>query len=158
MKKNFVFIMSVFAVALLNGCKKDNRPEDMPPLFPCVITFVQEGTPLEGGAVNLVPADGVIAKYNAVGVTDAQGKATIKTYGFEGAPVGKYKVTVRKLVVEDGAKVTNSDGEEITTHGPEYQAVERKYMDAKTTPHEVEILNSKKAVEVTFDVGKIMKQ
>ena len=100
--------------------------------------------------MNLVPADGVIAKYNAVGVTDAQGKAIIKTYGFEGAPAGKYKVTVRKLVVEEGAKVT--------IHGPEYQAVERKYMDAKTTPHEVEILNSKKAVEMTFDVGKVLSK
>ena len=158
MKKFFVFVMSIFAVVLLNGCKKDSRPADMPPLFPCVITIMQEGTPLEGAAVSFVSADEASAKYNAVGVTDAQGKATMKTYGFEGAPTGKYKVTVRKLVVEEGPKITNSDGEEVTTHGAEYQAVERKYMDAKTTPHEIEILDSKKAIEVTFDVGKIIKQ
>ncbi|MDR1959325.1 MAG: hypothetical protein LBQ54_09865 [Planctomycetaceae bacterium] len=160
MKKTIMFM--VFCAAVLTavstiGCKKDNRPEDMPPLFSCVITVVLEGTPLDEAAVSFVPVEGTDAKYRAVGVTNAEGKATMKTYGFDGAPAGKYKVTVRKLVVEEGPTITNSDGEEVTAHGAEYQAVERKYMDAKTTPHEIEITAGKKTHEVTFDVGKAIK-
>lgn len=158
MKKTFAFVAVVLAVVTVGGCKKDNRPEDLPSLFPCVITVVQEGVPLEEAAVNFVPVERTDAKYRAAGITNTEGKATIKTYGFEGSPEGKYKVTVRKLVVEEGPTITNRDGEEVTTHGPEYQAVERQYMDAKTTPHEIEITANKKTVEATFDVGKPQKK
>ncbi len=159
MKKTIAFFAAILAVLTFGGCKKDNRPEDMPPLFSCVITVLQEGVPLDEAAVSFVPIDGgVDAKYRAVGIANDEGKATMKTYGFEGAPAGKYKVTVRKLVVEDGPTITNSDGEEVTMRGAEYQAVERKYMDAKTTPHEIEITADKKTHEATFDVGKQIKK
>lgn len=157
MKKNIAFVVAVLFVTTICGCKKDDRPEDMPPLFPCVITVVQEGTPLDGASVNFEPGEGANAKYRAAGITNEQGKAIMKTYGFDGAPEGTYKVIVRKLVVEEGPKVINSDGEEVTTYGKEYQAVEQEYRDAKTTPHKIEITNSKKTLEATFDVGKPVK-
>lgn len=156
MKRIFAFVLSGFLAASLCGCKKDNRPTDMPPLFPAVVTIVQEGVPLSGAAVSFVPLDGAAAKYQAIGGTNDEGKVTMKTYGFEGAPAGKYKVTVRKLVIEGGEMVTNSDGEEVRQGGREYQGVEQKFMNAESTPHEIEVTASGVAPD-TFDVGKAIK-
>lgn len=158
MNKHIAFLVVAFVLVTLGGCKKDNRPEDLPPLFPCVVTITQEGVPLEGAAVSFAAVDGSNAKYRAVGTTNAEGKATMKTYSFEGSPTGKFKVAVRKLVVEEGATTTNSDGEEVASNRKEYQAVEQKFIDAKTTPHEIEITGDKNTVEATFDVGKAQKK
>ena len=155
MKK--IVISFMLAAVLITGCAKDNRPSDLPPLYPCAITITQEGEPLNGATVSLFAVEGTSSKYQPSGITDANGKATLMTYGFEGAPAGKYKVCVRKTIIEDGGKTLDGYGEEIDAPGIEYRAVEQEYSDVATTPHEIEISN-KRTPPHTFDVGKAVKE
>jgi len=154
MKK--IIISFILVAALMTGCAKDNRPSDLPPLYPCAITITQDGSPLVGATVHLVPVAAENAKYQASTVTDEKGKAVLTTYGFDGVPAGRYKVCVWKTVVEGVTQITNSDGELVNTLGTEYRTVEREYSDATTTPHEIEITN-KKMPPHSFDVGQAVK-
>jgi len=129
----------ILIVLSLTGCGTGRpRPDDLPKLYPCVLTITQEGNPLSGAYVNLIPMEEVNAKYQASSVTNDEGKATVVTYGFDGVPAGKYKVCVRKVVGEENA---------------EYQTVERQYANPNTTPHEIEI-TQQKMPPLTFEVGK----
>lgn len=156
MKSNIAFTFVFFAVALVAGCKEDNRPKDLPPLFPCTVIITQEGQPLGGAVINLVPGEGT-AKYHPMSVTDDNGKVIMKTYGYDGVPAGRYKVRVWKNIVEGETQTTDSDGEPITSGGTEYRTVDVKYSSAETTPFEIEVTN-KKAPDTTFDVGKPIKE
>ena len=146
----------LLTVTSFAGCAKDTRPKDFPPLFPCAITITQDGKPLEGATVNLVPMEGTDSKYQASATTGADGKAVIKTYGYDGTPAGKFKVCVWKTLTESGGKTTDGYGEEIDAPGIEYRTVEEIYSDAKTTPHEIEVVG-KDTAPVSFDVGKSVK-
>ncbi|MDR2641985.1 MAG: hypothetical protein LBC74_04250 [Planctomycetaceae bacterium] len=90
-------------------------------------------------------------------MTNAEGKAVISTYGFAGAPIGKYKVIVRKNVDDDLVYGTNSTGGKEVVAFKIYRTVEPQFSDVKTTPHEIEITGKEKKVEATFDVGKAIK-
>jgi len=148
----------MFAVLSLCGCgSNSSKPSDLPPLFPCAITITQDGKPLEGATVNLVPMEGTDSKYQASATTDADGKAVIKTYGYDGSPAGKFRVCVWKTLTESGGKTIDGYGEEVEAPGIEYRLVDVKYFDAKTTPHEIEIIG-KDTLPATFDVGKAIKE
>jgi hypothetical protein len=152
-----IIISLIFTVVSLTGCGKDNsRPKDLPLLYPCVVTIIQEGKPLDRAVVEFIAVDAA-AKYRAVSITDTNGHVAMSTYGFDGVPAGKYKICVWKTVIEGVIQSTNKEGESVNTEGTEYQAVEPKYADAKTTPHEIEITGKGKKVEQTFDVGKAVK-
>lgn len=141
------------------GCSKDDgRPKDLPPLFPCEITITQDEKPLAQATVSLESSGEVNSVYLPSGITDESGKALISTYGFKGAPAGKYKVTVRKTIVEDVKQVMDSYGDMVDSPGTDYRVVERKYSDAKATPHELEVTADKKTPKLTFDVGKPIKE
>jgi hypothetical protein len=140
---------------LLAGCKDTSRPADLPPLYSCVLVITQDNKPLDGAVVELVPIDEANAKYRSSSATDADGNATMTTYGFDGVPAGQYKVCVWKTVIEGVTQYTNNDGELVNTNGTEYRTVEQKYSTAKTTPHEIEV--TKKTLKTTFDVGKPIK-
>ncbi|MDR0327861.1 MAG: carboxypeptidase-like regulatory domain-containing protein [Planctomycetaceae bacterium] len=128
------FLLAVISIA---GCSnRVSRPNDLPELHPCTFTITQDGDPLDGAYVSLIPMEETNAKYQTSSVTNHEGKAAFATYGFNGVPAGKYKVCVRKVVGEE-------DGE--------YQAVEPLYSDAEYTPHEIEI-TGKKMSAVSFDV------
>ena len=154
-----IAIMFMLAILSITGCGRDiSRPADLPPLFPCEIKITQEGTPLAGATVSLEPIDGITdTNYFASAITDERGRAIMVTYGFNGVPVGRYKVTVRKTIVEDGAKIIDSYGDTVTAPGAEYRTIERQYSNANATPHEIEITN-KKTPTVSFDVGKPIKE
>ena len=137
-----IIIAIVITALSITGCGSNNsRPSDLPQLYPCVLTVTQEGNPLSGAYVTLIPMEESNAKYQASSVTDNEGKATIITYGFDGVPAGKYKVCVRKVVGDENR---------------EYQLVEPKYSDSKNTPHELEI-TGKQMPPASFDVGKSVK-
>lgn len=147
----------MLASLLFAGCSGDSsRPKDLPPLFPAEITITQQGTPLAGATVALVAFGGTSSVYYPAGITDESGKAVISTYGFNGAPAGTYKVTVRKTIVDDVKKVIDAYGDMVDGIGIEYRTVERQYSDAETTPHEIEIVG-KSTPPALFDVGKPVK-
>jgi len=153
-----IIIPLVLAVISVAGCTRDDgRPKDLPPLFPCEITITQGGTPLAGATVALESSGGS-TNYIPSGITEESGKAVLSTYGFKGAPAGKYKVTVRKTVVEDITQVVDSYGDMVDSPGTEYRTVESQFSRADTTPHELEITGDKKPTQATFDVDKPVKE
>lgn len=153
-------IVPLILVALsIAGCTgNDGRPADLPPLFPCEITITQEGNPLVGATVGLESIGESQGTYFPAGITDDRGKTVLSTYGYDGAPAGKYKVTVRKTVTEGGSNATNEYGEPIGSGGIEYRTVETKFSRANTTPHEIEVTKSRTMLQATFDVGKPIKE
>ena len=154
-----IIIPLMLVVFAVTGCARDSgKPADLPPLFPCEITITQEDKPLAGATISLESSGEAKSTYYPSGITNESGKAVLSTYGFNGAPAGTYKVTVRKTVVEDVTQVTDAYGDLVDSPGTEYRTVERKYSDAKETPHELEITNSKTKTQVTFDVGKPVKE
>ncbi|MDR3232791.1 MAG: carboxypeptidase-like regulatory domain-containing protein [Planctomycetaceae bacterium] len=137
-------IILIISVTIITGCRNTSKPVDLPKLYPCTITITQEGVPLAGAMIELLPADGSSVKYRAVTVTGKDGKAAMATYRHSGVPVGKYKVIVDKDVEEGDVKPVI------------YRLVEKKFSSAETTPYEIEI-TGKGRVEKTFDVGKAVK-
>ncbi|MCL2119512.1 MAG: hypothetical protein FWH27_13910 [Planctomycetaceae bacterium] len=153
-------IIPLMLVALsITGCGgNDSRPADLPPLFPCEITITQEGTALSGATISLESSGEAKAVYHPSGITNESGKAVLSTYGFNGVPTGMYKVIVRKTVVEDVKQVVDAYGDLVDDGGVEYRTVESQFSNANATPHEIEITNSRQAVQATFDVGKPVKE
>ncbi|MDR1477415.1 MAG: hypothetical protein LBJ00_00560 [Planctomycetaceae bacterium] len=127
----------------------------MPKLYSCKITITQDNLPLEDAFVSLVPQDQNNSKWHPSGKTDSSGIAQIMTYGFSGVPVGNFKITVKKTVMEDPIYSTNSNGEkEIVDYKSVYSVIEKKYANPETTPFTVEISG---VVTFDFDVGKAIK-
>lgn len=152
LKKSVAFFALALAVVATVGCGGLKKPGDMGDLGGCVVKVTQDGAPLEGADVIFHAQDEANKKYTPSGRTNEKGEAKIKTYGFEGVPAGEYKVTVTKLVIEEGEVVVAEDGSETVEGGSEYQAVDAKYRDVNTTPLTVTIVDPMKEVPV-FEVG-----
>jgi hypothetical protein len=158
----YILILLIF----ITGCKK-NIPADLPPLYPCEITVIQNGLPLDGATVILSytnesrPTEG--QRWFPMGVSDENGIVLIRSNSlYDGAPKGVYKVTVQKTIsgkskygppppenspkYEKWEEIVNN--EEI----PVYGLVETQYTDADKTPHQIEIQKGKN--KLTVDVGK----
>ena len=138
---------------LLFGCTESNRPGDMPKLFPCTVSVIQGGGPLEGAIVTF-HSDSE-QKYRPVAYTGADGNAVMQTYGFPGVPIGKYKITVRKVVDDDFVYRTDEDGIEVIVSSNTYRLVDPLYSDVETTPHEIEITS--KRAQAKLDVGEVFR-
>ena len=148
---------------LLTGCgdSSNPKPTGFPDTVPCVVTITQEGTPLAGATVSLIPSDG--AKDWLFGATtDASGNAKIFTYGREaGTPKGKYKVVVTKTETEpskytmpdenDTAAVERYHRDVMNEKLNSYTLVETAYSEFSTTPLELEVTGK---TAQTFEVGK----
>ncbi|MDO5566727.1 MAG: hypothetical protein Q4G59_08720, partial [Planctomycetia bacterium] len=124
------------------------KPANMPELISCVLQFNTDAGPLADAnvelfAVPLNPADRWMYK----GVTDQEGKATIKTMGdFAGVPSGKYTVVVSKVNVE----TTQLDKGRV--HNKTISMIDKKYSAKETTTLTIEVQNQ--PIEQTFDLGK----
>ena len=66
MRKN-LFLLTV-CLLFLHGCGGQKLPEGMPKLTPVNLIVMQDGTPLDGAVVSLIPTDN--SRWNAGGVTD----------------------------------------------------------------------------------------
>jgi len=145
MKQTFaIFFLSAFFcfVLLIAGCSGGRaKPKDLPPLYPCTLTFTQEGVPLADASI-ILHSD---SKWSVGGKTDEKGEVRLATNGFyEGVPEGTYKITVWKMVVEHHAETS-----EVIR---QTDVVERKFSSEATTPLEITI--GKGNNNQTFDVGK----
>lgn len=145
----------LFAIFCCAGCKDSGSPPDLPKLYPCTISVVQEGKPLPGARVELFSVDS--QKYRPAATSDASGNATLMTYGYPGAPAGKYKILVRKSVEDDIVYGKGAYGEQVINFSNIYNLVENLYGDPKKTPHEMEVTSSSMEEPKTVDVGKAIR-
>jgi hypothetical protein len=65
---------------------------------------LHKGQPLAEATVYFHPKQGEKNPVSSTGVTDDQGKFTLQTGNYEGAPAGDYDVTIIKSVRVDGGK------------------------------------------------------
>lgn len=159
--RNFTLLAIFITVAAsLAGCKKDSRPEGLPDLYPISVKVIQDGAPLEGAHVAFISSDPKLMRWPCGGATGADGIAKINTYGFDGAPEGKFAVTVSKYESEGGMTAEESaaamkDGSAPPPQSESvYNLVGMNFGNSSKTPLSVEV----KAVELNetpeFDVGK----
>lgn len=99
--KSFVVILSGLVLATLVGCGSSGPPPGPKKLdvVPAGGTVTYQGMPVANATVSFQHSEG---SASASGKTDASGKFTLSTYGTnDGAPVGKYKVTVAVSAVQE---------------------------------------------------------
>jgi hypothetical protein len=144
-------LLLLFCVTLV-GCGDSSRPSDLPPLNPCKITITQNGVKLSKADVEVVSKDSSVKYRSSSGVTNNNGVTELLTYGFLGVPIGKYKVLIRKTVLEGAVEQTDKIGAKQVTGGIDYNLVNVKYQDENTTDLELEIKKGQN--EFTFDVGE----
>jgi hypothetical protein len=92
-----IILMAAFALGF--GCSRGpKRPADMPKPTPCTVFVTFGGKVMEGVSVYLTPEDKQVNKWGAAGLTNAEGKAIMKTDStFTGAVPGQYIISFRKL-------------------------------------------------------------
>jgi hypothetical protein len=83
----------------LIGC---DRGPPMPKQYPVTGAVTLDGKPLDSAGIMFLPR-GETRGTGALGMTDAEGKYTLKTdYGGPGAPEGEYAVTISRVANRDG--------------------------------------------------------
>ncbi|MDR1268233.1 MAG: DUF4198 domain-containing protein [Planctomycetaceae bacterium] len=167
------YIMTIWSVVILlfsfSGCGGKKLPSDLPRLNPVSITIIQDGKPLAEASVTLTQLNGA-AKWSAISNTNANGVANnFSTNGmYKGVAAGTFKVCIRKVERErekfDIPPEPTEPAEKyawrqkyIDRAPPpkEYDLIEKKYSDLKTTPLEIEVIAGKN--EFSFDVGKSVR-
>jgi len=144
MQKNpFCFLAMILILFAHAGCSRDNRPKDLPRLFPATLTVTLDEQPLADAIVTLYPENEADARWTVGGWTDSNGKATIVTHGqFHGSPAGKFKVGVTK------SEAKGSGPSLRVTH-----LVDPVFADPQKTPLEIEV-SSKGTTNLTLSVYK----
>jgi len=112
--------------ALLIGCGSGpTKPDHIPTLTPVDVTVTLNGQPVADASVLFAPEMGQFA---AAGITDSQGKTSLKTDGlYQGVAAGTYKVSVTKR------EVLELDLGETPDDPAEYAAYEAK-LNAQPMP------------------------
>lgn len=153
--KKIILLTIVAVFVFMSGCNGDSRrPADLPKLYPILITVTSEGAPLEKASVILV-ADPQ-SKYQSLATTDSGGKAEIVTYGYKGAPEGRYKVIIERTLDDDLVYGKDTSGEQAVVSYTTYRTIDSVTYKKETTPFEVEV-PTKPEQSTTFDVGKTVK-
>ena len=150
---SILLVLTVMALPLA-GCGGEQLPPGMPPPVPTDIIVTQEGQPLAGAVVRLVPADDD-NPWDAIGRTDATGRAVVHTMDrFRGAVPGNYKVVISRTEQEqvDPAEVVGGgEGRPLGTHN----LVEERFLSAATTPLEITAVRG--TPTHTVDAGAVVR-
>jgi hypothetical protein len=159
-------LFSLLALTLC-GCGGDQRPPGFPKLYPVSIKVIQEGSPLADASVSLRISDASMT-WSIGGRTDERGIAILSTHGrFRGAPEGKFKVTVEKIINEGEAEMLAAMSGVDAADERAYAAARRghqvnsfsyvneEYNSFNTTPIEIEI--NRKSREIEIDAGPAVK-
>ncbi len=152
----------LIALVAVVGCGGQKKPADLPELYPCKITVIQDGKPLEGASVILNDPSGS-SRFVMASITDAKGVATLKTDGkYAGVPEGKYKVLISKAFIpesdpndvppEDPEARKEYDKRMAELNAQQADTVELQYKRPMTTPLEIEVTSA--GAELTADVGE----
>lgn len=166
----FIIYVLPFVLFAVSGCGGQKLPPGMPKLHKVTITITQENKPLAEAMVTLYQTDG---QWSSQGTTDAGGviKKFFTNGQYEGVVAGNFKVCVRKVEREYAI-----DPKDIPPEPPagtqenyawrmkyqehrippkEFDLVEAQYIDAKTTPLEIEVTADQR--EFNFDVGAAVR-
>ncbi|MCL2120082.1 MAG: hypothetical protein FWH27_16820 [Planctomycetaceae bacterium] len=155
-----LLLFAFFVCATISGCRDASRPADLPTLYPCILTFQQEGKPLVGAVISLEPA-GKSSKWAVTSITDESGVARVVTHGkYPGAPEGDYAIVIYKEENEQEKtnRTTVDDlGNEVEVGGmiSTYSCVEKDYTDPATSPLKITITKGKN--EQNFECGKAVR-
>jgi hypothetical protein len=142
-KNILLCIVILLAVLCFAGCAP-SLPKGMPPIYPCTITLTQEGVPLVGASVALIPEDTTLT-FTFAGATTSSGSVEMYSHGkYRGIPAGKYKLIVTKNTHE-------IQNEKIWT----VSLVDVQYCNSDTSPLQVDIAKTKN--QFTFELGKAVK-
>ena len=97
----FFLCFSLACFLLFFGCNNQKLPPGIPKLYPATVTIMQDGEPLAEAEIVIINTD-PSTNWSAGGTTDKNGVVKLRTMGqYEGAPLGKYKVGVRKMEIPD---------------------------------------------------------
>lgn len=147
----------ILSCGIISGCRPNNRPHDLPRLYPCVLKFILDDKPLDGAMVTLKSTDPAFS-WMIGGITNENGVVEPHTHGrFPGVPEGEYRVTVAKGEDKQvgGKKIKDPESEEMIDSGgvlQVYTYVAEEMTDPEQTPFSVVV--SKKAGKAEFDCGK----
>jgi len=121
------------AALLAAGCSGGKGPK----LVPVSGKVTLDGNALPGGVVNFFPdkGKGNTDKYHSVATIDASGTYKLTTDGKEGAPLGRYKVTVATEMPPSGEVKAGQ-------LPPKLPAINTKYKILEQTPLSVEVVES----------------
>lgn len=128
------------------GCNQ-RLPDNMPRLYPLTVTVTQEGRTLDDATVALTALDEG-NPWTSGSRTDKNGVATIRTHGrYDGVPAGKYKVCIKKILVEGDPPPSEMELFEnpgMPRGKPQelYHVVPLNFNDPEKTPFEVEVKES----------------
>ena len=122
----------VVCLGLASGCGKN-----LPPMSPVSGKVTVNGQPLTAGQVALIPDVGIPTQENtkdqpptvglSAGIIGSDGTYKISTAGKEGAPAGKYRVTVTPSMIPSG------DGK------PAPSGFNPKFSNDRSTPLKIEV-------------------
>lgn len=146
-KRIAILSLLLFGVCLISACSKTIYPNGFPKIFPCKVKVVDGDSPVEGVQVTLETDDTVLNKWGCAGLTGADGVATIRCRGFEGAPIGSFKVLLEKR--EPPVKEVSPGKYEAGN--PDNQ-LDPDYADLETTPFSLDVTKRQKNVP-TFDLA-----
>jgi len=159
MKLKLVSALLPFGIlAIVLGCGGPKRPADLPKLYPCKITVIQDGKPLQEAMVFVRPQDGNL-RFVIGGKTDALGVAQVKVDGqWEGVPEGEFLVSISKIVTPPDLAIPTETTPLHERRRMQDQAakdvketVDTKYSDLVKTQLRLKV--GKKAVTEQYDVG-----
>jgi len=156
-------ILTVLIVAG-TGCHRSvPKPPGLSDLVPCKVKVIQDGAPLEGADVTLVPVTPTGTVWPVGGHTNAAGIAEMRTYGTHpGVPADKYKVVVSKVEIEVAQEAPVPTANSASYQAPKethYHLVTPALGFAPTTTLEIQV--EKGTVNYSVDVGaavRILKQ
>ncbi|MDO5555034.1 MAG: hypothetical protein Q4G68_14870 [Planctomycetia bacterium] len=161
MQKQFLWIFLIGSCALFPACSR-KTPADLPELVPLTVTVTQEGQPLQGANVMLVPTEEADQKWNALGETNESGSVALSTHGlYPGVKPGKFKVmlykveTVTPKIPDDPAAQEAIERGTMSLPAPQaYDLIDPQF-GKPSTPLEIEV--SETTSELTLDAGKPVK-
>ncbi|HBT77501.1 MAG TPA: hypothetical protein DEB39_11415 [Planctomycetaceae bacterium] len=141
-------------VLSLAGCGGDARPPGFPKLYPVSLKVTQGNVALAGASVKLREANASMT-WSIGGMTDEEGIVVLWTHGrFRGAPEGKFKVAVSKLVNEGEEELIaalnredHAAAKKITVNS--YSLVAAEYESFSTTPIEIEITRKTRTLDIS---------
>jgi len=162
MKFQRLFLVGALAFVCVSafGCA-EKRPDGFPELYPISIKILQEGKPLEGASVNLVAQDPQLVRWPAGGNTNADGVVELRTYGYEGAPAGTFKVLVMKTETLGEAN-SPEEAQRLMQEGKlgdfeRFDLVDTRYRDQAQTPLSLEVKAGSNETQ-EFDVGAPIRE
>jgi hypothetical protein len=135
----FVGFVMLVCIPLASGCGKESAK-----LTPVAGKVTLNGQPVTAGQVSLFSlAEGGKPAGLLVGKIDSSGGYKILTDNRDGAPLGKYRVTVTPSMVPA------ADGQKGPTN-----AIPQKYMDTQKSPLSIEVVEKPEAGRYDLKLSK----